>query len=134
MKNKITAAAALLACIAVFFAAACATNQSALQQMAAKTNDPAKLAKAAYFDALGIYKITAQTYLRYKPILQKEDPALNDTVKKAVNDMKALLDKWVLLDPAAMLEAIGGGGSEDMQALRRQVIFQLADYIEKGGE
>jgi hypothetical protein len=135
MKTHCNNTAALLAVVvALMLAAACATNQSALQQMSTQTADQAKLAKAAYYDALGVYKLTASTYLRYKPIIEREDPALDARVKKAVNDMKAVLDKWKALDPSALLDAIKGGGSEEMQALRRQIIFDLADYIEKGGD
>lgn len=121
-----------LALVVAGLAAACAPNQSATQQMTEQTDDAGKLAKAAYYDVAGIYTETAKMYLRYKPILVQKHPKIDAKVKELVNEMKKALDDWKLMtDATAQLFAIDAG-SEDFHNKRREILFELAAFIEGG--
>jgi hypothetical protein len=121
-----------LALVVAGFATGCAPNQSATQQMIEQTNDAGKLAKAAYYDVAGIYTETAKTYLRYKPILVEKHPKIDKKVKDLVNEMKKALDDWKLMtDATEKLFAIDAG-SEDFHNMRREILFELAAFIDGG--
>jgi hypothetical protein len=121
-----------LALVVAGFAAGCAPNQSAAQQMVEQTDDAGKLAKAAYYDVAGIYTETARMYLRYKPILVEKHPTIDAKVKNLVNEMKKALDDWQLMtDATAQLFAIDAG-SEDFHNKRREILFELAGFIDGG--
>lgn len=104
-------------------------GQSATQQMMSQTDDVVLIGKAALFDVEGIYKDTAETYLRYELILKEEYPDKNQKVKELLNEMKGFIDDWRLLEGMTQILAINDG-SEEFQDIRRQVIFQLADFID----
>lgn len=121
-----------LALVVAGFAAGCAPNQSATRQMNEQTDDAGKLAKAAYYDVAGIYTETARMYLRYKPILVGKYPTIDQKVKDLVNEMKKALDDWEMMtDATAQLFAINTG-SEDFHNKRREILFELAAFIEGG--
>jgi hypothetical protein len=118
--------------IFILFAYGCsATNQTATQQIMQTTSDPIKIADAMYFDVMGIYKDTAQIYLRYKPIVQKSNPDIDIMVVQKLNEMKKNLDEWKVLSGTAKMIAINQG-TDEFHEMRRQIIFDLADYLEKG--
>jgi hypothetical protein len=105
---------------------------TATQNMTKQTSDPVLLGKAAYYDALTLYNNTAEIYLRYRPILQTENPDANALVKAKLQEMKATLDKWRDLSDLLKLGEIEAG-SPEFQDTRRQILFSMAKYLE-GGE
>jgi len=109
----------------------CAPQQSAVMQITAQTDDTGKLAAAMYYDAQGLYKNAASMYLQYRSYLKARRPEIDTRVKATLNEMKATLDKWRLLRDMTRIDAITAG-SERYQAMRRQIIFDLADYIDNG--
>lgn len=106
-----------------------AINKSATQQMMDQTQDPIKIAAAVYFDAMGIYAETARSYLRYKLILEKNSPEANEKAKDLLNQMKERLDYWNTLYGIAKIAAINAA-SDEFHEMRREVILQLADYLD----
>jgi hypothetical protein len=106
-------------------------NQTATQQMLRQTDNPVLIGKAAYFDVAGIYKDTAETYMRYKSILKSKYPDINARVVGLLNEMKRALDDWEALSGMVQIVAINDG-SPDFQGKRRQIIFELAEFIEGG--
>lgn len=104
-------------------------NQTATGQMVQQTNNVGKIAQAAYFDAQGVYKATAETFLDYRGFISRDE---REQAKKALNDMKAILDGWNALSGLAQIDAINFHSGQ-FRDLRRQVLFLLADYIDKGG-
>jgi hypothetical protein len=122
----------LIAFVAFFMVTACVNmgaNKSATAQLAEQDASAADMAKAAYLDMLGIYKTTAETYLIYKPILQEQNPDANKLIQDRLNEMYALLQEWRALNAISQLTEIDTN-SPDFHAKRRQIIFELAKYME----
>lgn len=122
-----------LLCVSIVSFSGCAPKQSALLQMQQQSSDPVKLAKAAYLDMLSLYINTGRIFLKYKGRIETERPEAVYKIKIILNKMKNKLDAWKELSGLARLAQIEDG-SEEFHALRRQLLFELADYIEERGE
>lgn len=120
--------AALLA--STFTFSGCANNQSAYQQISQQSNDPIDLAQALYVDAMDLYLDTGRIYKNYQALLIKEHPDLNHEILSLHNQMYDLLKQWRQLSGIARIGAIAQD-SEKFHELRRRIIFELADIIEK---
>jgi restriction endonuclease len=125
----------ILLLIALFCLNGCITigaNKSAVAQISAEQNPKIeKLAAAAYYDVLGLYTELGKTYLDYRDMLEAKNPKANKFIKDSLNEMKAFLDKWKALDAVAKLKAINEGDPE-FRKIRREVLFELAEYLEGG--
>jgi hypothetical protein len=86
------------------------------------------VADAVYYDFLGIYEKSAQTYLDYAPIIARTNPDDKAKIKEILQDMKRTIDRWNALQGEARL-AIMNAGEGDFSALRRHILMRLAIYM-----
>ena len=83
--------------VVVLFSGCYATtggHTTATEQIAEQTTNPIIISRAAYADALDAYLNMGNSYLKYKDLVEKNDPDLNLQVLKYFKEMSDTLNYW----------------------------------------
>ena len=67
------------------------SSGSVTQQIMDQTNDPFKIARATYLDALLTYNSLSARFMKYQPVL---DPEQNEAALDALRSMSEMLTMW----------------------------------------
>lgn len=119
MKHRKFSFFALFVMVLLF--AGCAPNQSATQQLAQQTTDPAIIALAVWTDAQDAYIAAAQLYKPYQAVVKKIKPETDKKIIGWLSEANKILNDW---------EKAGSGfpemGKQTFREYIRKVTLEIA--------
>lgn len=123
-KLKLTAIIFMLIAM-IGFAGGCGPgNQTATQQMASQTSDPALIALATYADALEAYVSAQDIYLPYQQMIKQKYPDVDKKVIEYFRQARGILNLW------KSAGAVSAKDKADFRAALREITLAAAKQLD----
>jgi len=108
----------------VGFAGCGPSNQTATQQMATQTSDPAMIALATYADALEAYVSAQEIYLPYQQMIKQKYPDVDKKVIEYFRQARKILNLW------KSAGAVSAKDKADFRAALREITLAAAKQLD----